>query len=88
MKKKVLMAVSVLAVVALAAFTGYKTLSSQTTADLMLEENVEALTAGESGKDCGGYREWSTSGFLKTKHEFYDCLCVLRSGYSPKGNCN
>lgn len=49
MKKKVLMAVSVLAVVALATFTGYKTLSPQTTADLMLEENVEALTAGEPG---------------------------------------
>lgn len=49
MKKKLMMSVSALAVVALTAFTSYKTQNAQSTmANLMLDENIEALTAGES----------------------------------------
>lgn len=48
MKKKNLMSLSVFALFALAAFTSYKTLRLTTTsADLMLNENIEALTAGD-----------------------------------------
>lgn len=52
MRKKIFLSVSALVVVALTAFTSYKTQSSQSTmADLMLDENIEALTAGETGKE-------------------------------------
>ena len=51
MKKKNFMLLSVFALFALAAFTSYKTLRLTTTsADLMLNENIEALTAGD--KPC------------------------------------
>lgn len=51
MKKKIFMSVSIFTVVALAAFTSHQTLSPQTTADLMLDENIEALTDGDTPDD-------------------------------------
>ncbi len=48
MKKKILLSVFVFAVVALAVFASYKTLNANAAvADLMLDENIEALTRGE-----------------------------------------
>ena len=45
MKKKNLLSVFTLAVVALTAFTGYKAFTPKATvADLLLDENIEALT--------------------------------------------
>lgn len=74
MKKKLMMSVSALAVVALTMFAGYKTQSSQSTmADLMLDENVEALTAGETQYtfDCEGTTGICAKGIDgNTGHEF------------------
>lgn len=48
MRKKTIMSAFAIAIVAMTAFAGYKTMSHQSTAaDLMLDENVEALTQGE-----------------------------------------
>ena len=51
MKKYFLFSIIAIAAVALAAFTGYKTLSPKKTAEIsLLEENIEALTNGEVGE--------------------------------------
>ena len=48
MKKYFLFSIIAIAAVALAAFTGYKTLNPKKTAEIsLLEENIEALTNGE-----------------------------------------
>ncbi len=53
----------------------------------LIMENVEALSQMERPCDnINGYRQWSTSGFLKSEKEFYDCCYNLTSGYSPSGN--
>lgn len=50
--KKIFLLVVALIVVVLTVFTSYKTFSlNSTVANLMLDENIEALTAGES-KPC------------------------------------
>lgn len=52
MKKKIFISVSALAVVALAAFTGYNAQSSETAmADLLLQENIEALASDDGAID-------------------------------------
>lgn len=51
MKKKILLSVFTLAVVAVTTFTSYKTFGAKATvAELMLDENIEALTQGESNE--------------------------------------
>ena len=51
MKKYFLFSIIAIAAVALAAFTGYKTLNPKKTAEIsLLEENIEALTNGEVGE--------------------------------------
>jgi hypothetical protein len=48
MKKKVIISTFAIAAMALMAFTGYKTFGpKKTTSDLLLDENIEALTQGE-----------------------------------------
>lgn len=56
MRKKTIMSAFAIAIVAMTAFAGYKTMSHQSTAaDLMLDENVEALTQEEEPTIlCGG----------------------------------
>ena len=48
MKKKVIISTFAIATMALTAFTGYKTFGpKKSTSDLLLDENIEALTKGE-----------------------------------------
>ncbi|HCN54019.1 MAG TPA: hypothetical protein DIS88_09585 [Prevotella sp.] len=50
MKKKVLLSMMTLAAVTVGAFTGYKTLEKKaSTSDLLLTENIEALSSEENG---------------------------------------
>lgn len=88
MRKKILMSVPVLALIALAAFTSYKTLGLKTTtADLMLDENIEALA--DSEKDNGN------NGFFVHHGKYYDPVtnletkkCIAYSYYGPNGRCS
>lgn len=51
MKKYFLLSIIAIVAVALAAFTGYKTLNPKKTAEIsLLDENIEALTNGEVGE--------------------------------------
>jgi hypothetical protein len=53
MKKKIIISTFAIAAMALTAFTGYKTFGpKQSMSDLLLDENIEALTQGE---EIGGY---------------------------------
>ena len=80
MKKKNLMSLSVFALFALAAFTSYKTLRLTTTsADLMLNENIEALTAGD--KQCINRlfrcaHKYGTECVLSSKTSFTNCSLI------------
>ena len=48
MKKKIFISTFAIAAMALTAFTGYKTLGpKKSMSDLLLDENIEALTKGE-----------------------------------------
>ena len=48
MKKKIFISTFAIAAMALTAFTGYKTFGpKQSMSDLLLDENIEALTQGE-----------------------------------------
>ncbi len=48
MKKKIIISIFFIAAMALTAFTGYKTFGQkQSMSDLLLDENIEALTRGE-----------------------------------------
>ncbi len=48
MKKKIIISIFFIAAMALTAFIGYKTLGQkQSMSDLLLDENIEALTRGE-----------------------------------------
>ena len=72
MRKKTIMSAFAIAIVAMTAFAGYKTMSHQSTAaDLMLDENVEALTEGET---VGSYVR-STS------------VCPSRCSYKKSVSC-
>lgn len=95
MKRKYL---GMLLVVAL--FAGYTAYYSNLQQDKSLFgvslANLEALAdsnevdGGTESVDCNnknGYRQWSTSGFLQRKKEFYDCCSILQSGYGPTDNC-
>lgn len=73
---------------AAAGYGVYTSQKSEVMSDLAMA-NVEALADPESS-DCNnknGYRQWSTSGFLEHKKEFYDCCSKLQEGYNPKDNC-
>lgn len=77
-------------VVAIAIIAGYNVYTSQQKVEMsdLAMSNVEALANGES--DChntNGYKDWDTESWFGNKKEFYDCCNVLRSGYSPSGNC-
>lgn len=48
MKKRIVLSVLAAAIVALTSFIGYRSLSSQPSeADILLNENIDALTSGE-----------------------------------------
>lgn len=52
MKKKIFISMFAIAAMALTAFTGYKTFGpKQSMSDLLLDENIEALTDGETGDE-------------------------------------
>lgn len=54
MKKKILLSVFTLVVVTLTAFVGYKAyVPKATVADLLLDENIEALTQNEDEEEAG-----------------------------------
>lgn len=77
--------------VAAALFAGYSAYETQNRNELsdVALANVEAL-ANNSEKPCtnnNGYKQWKPNGIFN-KLEFYDCCEVLRTGYSPSGNCN
>lgn len=94
MRKKILKASLAIAVIVSAGHGAYKAYSSYENAnmsekDFLLIENVLALSDDNSGcHNINGYREWKLSSLFGSKKEFYDCCSVLRSGYSPAGNCN
>ena len=73
MKKKILLSVFTLAVVTLTAFTGYKAFGPQKTlADLILDENIEALSSGENsntGSECGGSSVYAISEYTQGKQK-------------------
>lgn len=91
MKRKILMSVSALALVVLAVFTSYKTLGLKTTtADLMLNENIEALTAGDKDNDDN-----NNNGYFVHHGKYYDPVtnletkkCIAYSYYGPNGRCS
>ena len=91
MKNKLFFLLPCIAVVAITAFVGTKTLKSNADkSNELLMANVEALTDVEANSPCdniNGYRSWALTGFLKPKREFYDCCYKLQEGYSPKDNC-
>jgi hypothetical protein len=72
MKKKIFISMFAIAAMALTAFTGYKTLGPQkSTSDLLLDENIEALTQGE----FGGY-------YLRDMHQ-----CLKPCDYKQSVTC-
>ncbi len=85
MKKKLMMSVSALAVVALTAVVSQKTLGTQTAmADLMLSENIEALTAGEDGGS--GWVCYPQSR-VQVGYTYYDCRSCKKV-YDERGKGN
>ena len=69
MKKKTIIFAFVIAAMALTAFTGYKAFGpKQSMSDLLLDENIEALTQGE----FGGYY----------KRELHQCPAPCEYKYS------
>lgn len=77
--------------VAAALFAGYSAYEAQNRNELsdVALANVEAL-ANNSENPCtykNGFKKWNTSG-LFGEIQFYDCCKVLRTGYSPSGNCD
>ena len=96
MKSKYLRILPIVIVLLLAGYTAYNSNSNQDKELLGVNlANLEALANPEingdpESSDCNnknGYRQWSTTGFLEHKKEFYDCCSKLQSGYSPKDNC-
>lgn len=84
MRKKTIISAFAIAIVAMTAFAGYKTMSHQSTAaDLMLDENVEALTQGEEATIICGSREhkgkcWAETINLKfcKEYSYYECYAT------------
>ncbi|MCL6748552.1 hypothetical protein DEM91_07925 [Prevotella sp. TCVGH] len=84
MRKKIFLLVFTLVVVTLTAFTGYKTFYSKVQiADLMLVENIEALSRGEEH-----------SGYFVHHMKYYNPVtnletdkCTAFSYYGPNGAC-
>jgi hypothetical protein len=85
MKKKILLSVFAFAVVVLAVFASYKTLNANAAvADLMLDENIEALTAREEN-----------FGYFVHHLKYYDPVtnldtgkCTAFSYNGPNGPCH
>ena len=87
-QKNVFWGTLILMVACASFYVQFKQSNSKENGELLMQ-NVEALAEGEeTSSDCGGFRVWSTSGFLRAEKQFYDCKCILRTGYNPKGNCN
>jgi len=95
MRKKHLFMLPCMAVVAVAAAFGTKSLQTNASNSLLME-NVEALSAGEqdNGTTCGGngykqYYEEKPYGWFSSKQNFIYCTsgCPPKSGYSPSGPC-
>lgn len=97
MKKNFFGIVFGIAIVLFAGYTAYNSNLHQDKIFLGINlANLEALADSNEvdgtteSTDCNnknGYRQWSTSGFLEHKKEFYDCCSQLQNGYSPKDNC-
>ena len=74
MKKKIFIFTFAIAAMALTAFTGYKTFGpKQSTSDLLLDENIEALTQGE----IGGYYKKEQHPCLKPCEYKQSVTCKL-----------
>ncbi|MDO4737311.1 MAG: hypothetical protein ACI3ZJ_07920 [Bacteroidaceae bacterium] len=90
MKKKIMMLSCIAACAIVSGYVGMKAYESHAyESNSLLIQNVEALTS-DIERPCdnsSGFRMWATSGFLKTKKEFYDCCYKIQQGYSPSGNC-
>lgn len=91
-KRKILLpAIAAVAMMTM-GYHGFQSFSTENdTNNPMLLQNIEALTkAPEVQRPCdnsNGYRQWSKSGFLRSKKEFYDCCYIKQSGYNPSDNC-
>ena len=87
MNKKVMKAAFVAAIVMVSGINVFNAQKSVQLSDIALA-NVEALADNEANcHNINGYKEWKTKSLFGSKKEFYDCCYVLRSGYSPSGNC-
>ncbi len=81
MKKKLIISTFVIAAMALTAFTGYQTFGQkQSMSDLILDENIEALTQGEIG---GSYVKYIHK-CLKPKEYKHSVTCK----YGGKEDCS
>ncbi len=89
MKKKNLMSASIITIVALAAFMGYNAQSSETTmADLMLDENVEALTAGEGIPSCSASANCYDNVFNEKTFQYENSIVGSVSCNGTKSCCS
>ena len=91
MKKKFLIGLASLAIMAVAVCVTVSGINANTTDSSLLSKNLEALTKQEN--DCPpntfGYKSWDKEAdWFEDEKEFYDCCTVLRHGYDPSGNCS
>jgi hypothetical protein len=71
MKKKVIISTFAIAAMALTTFTGYKTFGlKKTMADIILDENIEALTQGETEQKYA-ICYWESK--VARGYTYYDC---------------
>ena len=85
MKKKFFMSVLAMGVVALATFTSYKSWCSKaTTANIILDANIEALTAGDVSD--GGYNVFHLK-YINPTTGLETGKCTATSCYAPNGKC-
>ncbi len=82
MKKKIFISTFAIAAMALTAFTGYKALGpKQSMSDLVLDENIEALTDGEASRNYA-ICYWESK--VAKGYTYYDCGKCEKT-YDEKG---
>ena len=91
-KRKVILSAMTIVSMAIIGYHGMRTFSIENeNQNPLLLRNIEALSdPSEEHKPCdnvNGYRQWSSSGFLRVKKEFYDCCYGMQQGYNPQDNC-
>ncbi|HEY9542146.1 MULTISPECIES: hypothetical protein [Bacteroidales] len=83
MKGKFIFSALCLVAAGIVTYASYKTLEGKTAvADLMLDENVEALTDGEG---YGNYNICYSESKVAKGHTYYDCGNCLIKVYDEKG---